>query len=171
MTIPTRTGLGMAVLLAGCGVAARERVVVHDSAGVRITTLSSTLSEDGAIWNLEKDPVVDIGIAMGEAPYELDRVAGARTLPDGTIAVANGGTGEVRLFDSSGRYIRSMGRDGSGPGEFQRMAWIQVIPPDTLLVTDSELRRLTAIRHDGRPSVGQVDPGHRWDVGRRCPAG
>jgi hypothetical protein len=49
---------------------------------------------------------------------------------------------EVRVFDHSGRFLRLVGREGAGPGEF-RMIWdLRVSHGDTLHVIDiSNLRR------------------------------
>ena len=43
---------------------------------------------------------------------------------------------EVRIFDREGRYLRSMGRSGEGPGEFRDLWKLWVMPGDTLWVGD-----------------------------------
>jgi hypothetical protein len=57
-------------------------------------------------------------------------------LPDGRIAVPNGATAEVRIFDSAGRYLSAVGRRGEGPGEFRSPWHILEWPGDSLLVLD-----------------------------------
>jgi len=131
-------------ILVACADTGKTAVLVSDSSGVRITQLPYGLAKGGETWTLASEPLVDIGVGDGEAPYELDRVAGARMLADGSIVIANAGTSELRLFDSRGRFLRTIGRAGAGPGEFRRIVWVQAVEPDTLLVVDSELRRVTA---------------------------
>ena len=43
---------------------------------------------------------------------------------------------EVRIFDPSGAHVRSMGREGEGPGEFKRLWLMWRLPEDTLWVGD-----------------------------------
>jgi DNA-binding beta-propeller fold protein YncE len=45
--------------------------------------------------------------------------------------------GSVSVFDSSGSFLRSFGRNGRGPGEIGDVFRIVVIPGDTLLIADS----------------------------------
>lgn len=40
------------------------------------------------------------------------------------LAIVDGGSSSIRLFDARGRFVRSVGRDGSGPGEFRLPTWI-----------------------------------------------
>ncbi len=40
-------------------------------------------------------------------------------------------------------YVRTIGREGEGPGEFKRAASVQFLPGDSVLVWDSQLQRLT----------------------------
>ena len=69
-------------------------------------------------WSLSTSPVVEIGIAEGDVNYELAGASGSLRLVDGRIVIANSGTSELRVFDSTGKFIQSIGRKGEGPGEF-----------------------------------------------------
>lgn len=50
----------------------------------------------------------------------------------------------------SGRIIWRSGRQGSGPGEFQRADRIGVLPGDSIVIWDQELARLTLLTKGGR---------------------
>ena len=63
-------------------------------------------------------------------------VRGANRLSDGSIAMMDNGSGEIRIFSSDGRHLRSMGGQGEGPGEFRIGRYIWVLPGDTLWVGD-----------------------------------
>lgn len=66
------------------------------------------------------------------------------------VVVANAGTGELRWFDPSGRPLRSVGRKGTGPGEFQHITWVGVLPGDSVAAWDPVLRRLSIFSADAR---------------------
>lgn len=111
-------------------------------------------SSDGVIgieavptYVVAEEPDVSIGVTKGKAPYLLNVVTGATRLSDGTIVVADATSAELRYFDASGRFVRTMGRRGRGPGEFN---WIRRIFPvggDTIGVDDVD--RVTILAPDG----------------------
>lgn len=96
--------------------------------GVRLAaalTLVSSSSAAAQSIRLSPQPILTIGTEERGEPYMLDRINGALRLPDGSIFVGNSGTGELRLFDSRGTYVRSASRAGAGPGEFEQGAPIR----------------------------------------------
>jgi hypothetical protein len=61
----------------------------------------------------------------GEEPYMLSRVFDALRLPDGRILVGNSATSEIRVFDRQGKFLKSVGRKGNGPGEFGELSSVR----------------------------------------------
>lgn len=127
-----------------------------------------------ARWSLAPQPEVEIGVVEGEEPYLLHDVAGAVELEDGRIVVLNAGSHEVRIYDGEGRHLRSLGREGDGPGEFRGPARLRHVGGDTVEVVDEELRRTTRLTLDGEV-VGVEDlpapteqpfPAETWIYGR-----
>ncbi len=55
---------------------------------------------------------------------------------------------KVAVFNSVGRYVRSFGRQGSGPGEFRLMR-LQSLRDGVVSIFDSSQQRTTRIRTDG----------------------
>ena len=161
------------LLATACRDVRRDRAIVTDSSGVQITRFTRSVSTIGSTWTVAPEPVLDIGVQEGESAFELDRVVGARRLSDGSIVIADGGSGELRLFDSGGRFIRSMGGKGAGPGEFQSVAWVQVAALDTVLVVDSDLRRVTAFTPSGALQWTTLieGTGYAWPGNVRLPDG
>lgn len=120
----------------GCGSGDAVGHVVRDSAGIRIVENERAAWTDDTRWRIATEPSLDIGGGDSAAsPALLHRVVTARRLSDGRIAVANTGTSEVRIFDSTGRHLSTIGRRGQGPGEF-RAPWHISERGDSLLVVD-----------------------------------
>lgn len=137
-------GVVLATVLAGC------------------TDGNGTKEQTGARWTVEPAPILEIG--RGEGEDALFRVTSAARLPDGSIAVANAGTQQLKLFDAGGEHLASLGRRGAGPGEFQFPLWVGT-HADSVLVWDAALERLTVFDGAGRlarstqfPSVGGSFP-------------
>ncbi len=100
---------------------------------------------------VDKEPVLTIGVEEGDEPYQLHRVTDALRFPDGRIAISNSGTGEIRLFDATGRYLRSVGRRGAGPAEFSEYSNARTYPVgDSVLALDNGLFRLHLFGPDMR---------------------
>jgi hypothetical protein len=98
-------------------------------------------------WNLPAEPSFQVGADGGEA-YQLDRVRGALRLSNGNIAVLDGGSSELRVFDRDGKHVSTLARKGSGPGELQ-MPWTMYRRGDTIFVVDVRHQHLTLFGPDG----------------------
>ena len=57
--------------------------------------------------------------------------------------MANSGSHELRYFDAQGRYLKSTGREGGGPGEFEGLGAPVVVGGDSIAVYDWNLRRVS----------------------------
>ncbi len=55
----------------------------------------------------------------------------------------------IKVLDAEGRYLRAIGRKGSGPGEFGRVSDLALLPNGRLLVTDFETRRTSFFSPEG----------------------
>ena len=67
---------------------------------------------------------------------------------DGNFYVQDNGNFRIAVFDNNGEYIRSIGREGEGPGEFIAAA-ILWIHEETIAVVDEGNRRTTLFNTDG----------------------
>ena len=149
---------GLATLLAfGMFGTARAQGVItstRDSSGVRIT--SSDVS-GAPTWILSPEPALQVGVIDGDHPYRFDRIEAAFRLGDGRLVVADRGSNELRFFSSSGKHVRTVGRRGAGPGEFEFLPAVVKLPGDSLLVHDIRNRRLTLISPEGTISHEAVN--------------
>lgn len=119
---------------------------VRDSAGIRIVENRAEPRDLG--WQLAATPDLTVGVLEGPPDEQLFRVSGALRL-DGRIVVANAGTSELRFFDEGGRFLSAAGREGDGPGEFRGMSRIHRYGPDSLLVYDPSVRRVSVFGTGG----------------------
>jgi hypothetical protein len=94
-------------------------------------------------------PSLDIGGSDTDQHYDLLQVVSVRQLSGGRVAVLNGGTSEVRYYDSAGTWLSSSGRRGEGPGEFEDAGGLFPLPGDTLQVYDYRIRRMSRLSPDG----------------------
>jgi hypothetical protein len=114
--------------------------------------------QDIPVWELSP-PVSLIGGDGNTPDYQLYRVAGAFRLSSGAIVIVNAGTRELRFYDSAGVHTRTAGGRGSGPGEFNVLAWAARIAADTILAWDSALRRASLFSPAG-DHVGEFAASH-----------
>lgn len=144
-------GAALLPLLAACdGNAVSDGGARRDSAGVAIVESAGPAWGDGEGWRVDQRPLLEVGMEEGEEPYLFSRVTGAVRMGDGRIAVADRGAKQVRLFDAAGRHLLSMGREGSGPGEFGSLDRLVLGPGDTLLAYDGMQNRVTVLAPEGR---------------------
>lgn len=81
-------------------------------------------------WRLSEQPTLAIG-REGDARYEFHMAGNPASLSDGRIAVPNAQQ-EIRIYDARGQYVKSIGRSGRGPGEFQQLWSVVVLPGDSI---------------------------------------
>jgi len=135
--------IAVTALLQSCGGEhGRSAPTITDSAGVTIVEYAAWAPES-LPWSVGGEPLVQIGALEGEDAYQFDQIGGVGRLSDGSIVVANGGTQELRYFDRTGRHLRTTGRKGEGPGEFQALGLLVVLPGDTVAVYDWNQRRIS----------------------------
>jgi hypothetical protein len=82
----------------------------------------------------------------------------------GRFAVADGDTREVRLFTEDGHHVRTIGRRGRGPGEFEALSFIGTRNTDTIVIWDVATWRITtldsALRLTSTTTLARADSLH-----------
>ncbi len=110
--------------------------------------MTSTAPRSPSWYRVDSVPELDLG-GNGDPADEFSGTVIAVELGDGRIAGANQGTSEVRFYDARGERLNTVGRRGSGPGEFEQIASLSVGPGDSLLVFDRSTRRLSVLAPTG----------------------
>jgi len=150
-----RAAGGLLVYLAatavGCGGGQGDsavHVVERDSAGIHIVENAVDTAGVRAGWSIDAEPLLTIGGPDADESHEFYHVRGGVRLDDGRIVVANESSAEIRVYSPTGQLIRTFGRPGEGPGEYQRPAIVGRGAGDSLVVFDMGLRRATWITAD-----------------------
>jgi hypothetical protein len=78
---------------------------------------SAAIAQDGP-WSIDPRPALVLGDASrDDAVLFGGGLVGATRLPDGRILVGDRDEYSLKVFDATGRLVKSLGRKGSGPGE------------------------------------------------------
>ena len=80
---------------------------------------------------------LSIGVADGAEEYVFGEIADVALGKDGSLYVFDGQVPVVRHYDASGKFLRNIGRAGSGPGEYRSASGIATMPDGRLLVWDT----------------------------------
>jgi hypothetical protein len=80
--------------------------------------------------------IVDsIGVETGEEPYVFGSIESATHAPDSSIVVLDRAFSEVRVFTPGGDFVRSIGGQGSGPGELNMTVFMCLTSGGRLFVS------------------------------------
>ncbi|MCY3942393.1 MAG: 6-bladed beta-propeller [Gemmatimonadetes bacterium] len=117
------------------------------------TTVVRTLS--GSVWGAEATLVAEVSIGELDGPEELlfGSIWSIAVDDDHNVYVFDGQAQEVRVFDSAGVYVETLGRPGEGPGEFSRAEAIAMLADGRLVVRNPGNQRLEVFG----PEAGETD--------------
>jgi DNA-binding beta-propeller fold protein YncE len=89
----------------------------------------------------------------GDGPDTFNRPSGVVVAADGTIFVADGHGGDsnarIVKFSKDGKFIKSWGKKGTGPGEFGELHAIAIDPKGRLYVADRSNKRIQVFDQEG----------------------
>lgn len=154
--LPILTAPIIALLLsAACGAPASERsgdwVVERDTIGDTIVV--RTLS--GSVWGTPMELKIDlsIGTLEGDSTLMFGFIQHIAVDAEGGIYAFDGQVPALRYFNARGEYVRTLGREGAGPGEYRDMALgLAVLSDGRVVMRDPRNARLNFYAPDGTPS-------------------
>ena len=122
------------------------------------TTIVRTMS--GSVWGAEATlvPEVSIGELDGDEEYLFGRIVSIAVYDDHTVYAFDVQAQHVRVYDSQGTYVKTLGRQGEGPGEFSRAEAIATLPDGRLVVRNPGSQRVEVFG----PEAGQTE---QWGYG------
>jgi hypothetical protein len=131
----TLTTIGL-IALGGLGAAGCHRGIAAEPAVDRLLTDASA-------------EVFSIGAAEGDATQALQHVGGVAFDAADNLYVLDSGAGQVQVYAPDGRYVRSIGSKGRGPGELHRAMQVAVTTGGKVVVSDLGQRGFSVFAADG----------------------
>ena len=104
-------------------------------------------AEGADAWSLRLEEVLAIG-SMEEGDASFGRIMDVAWDGRNRILVADDLGPHVKVFESDGTYVRTIGREGDGPGEFSLPWQIAVDAGDSLYVWDAAQSRISVFSPD-----------------------
>ncbi len=98
---------------------------------------------EGDEWDVTED--VRIGQVDGDGPDVFGSIGLLEIDEAGRFYVFERQAQELRVFDAEGNYVRTVGRTGSGPGEFSQVIGMDWAPDGSLWVVDPNNNRISVI--------------------------
>lgn len=168
-----RLNTTLLALLAGCAPgedAARWRGTIDtlSNGAVVVRNEGGQVWDSASAWRVVEE--LRIGSPDEEGPASFSRIADIAVDARGRIYVLEGEAQQIRLFDSAGRFVRTVGRKGHGPGEFDQAIGMRWDPTGRLWVVDQGNVRYTVVDTAGRVVAARRRPlsgwfTWRWDGG------
>lgn len=121
---------------------------VRDSAGVAIVeNTGQGMWSEREGWTVDHE--LQIGSLEGDPEYQFGQIGWMAVDSEDRIYVLDAQAQLVKVFSPNGEYLRSMGGQGSGPGELKGAIFIFVTPGDTVLVPDVQNQRINRYSPEG----------------------
>ena len=166
--------LSASVVLASCTPEADVGEIVHptpdnappvDAELISLDSLPRGLSPEAlARWQTMRNSLRDarttlqIGVATSDGPEAFGRIWDALVAPSGDVFILDEQAQEVRIFDSSGRFLQSIGGIGDGPAEFRYANGIELLSDGRLVVSTRSLGLKSFVWTEGGWELDQTIP-------------
>lgn len=113
------------------------------------TAVADAQPKKPAQWSVVADPAFDTHRDRNSDVLLVNAVDAVR-LPDGSVVVGDDGAKNLKWFASDGRLLRTVGREGDGPGEFRLVDVVGHCGGGSVFVYDGVNQRLTEVANNGR---------------------
>lgn len=147
-------GLFTLAALTACA-AAESRPTVPLEAPVFVTGTGDTVRMREALR---------FGVLDGAEEFQFGHIVWMLPTADGGVILYDNGADDsgnaIRQYDARGRFVRTIGRQGEGPGEYGQFPMATLLVDGSLLIADQSLARLTHF-----DSSGSLVKAHRSPTG------
>ena len=92
---------------------------------------------------------LSIGVMEGDEEYMLNMPQEIKIDKDGNMYVLDWGDTCINVYDEKGIYLRTIGRKGQGPGEFDTPAYYDISPDGRVFIMDTRNRRVVIFGVEG----------------------
>ncbi len=106
-----------------------------------------------------------VGVVDGPDEYQFGNIVDLAVDRDGNLLVLDQMFLRLQVFDTLGTYLRTIGREGPGPGEFLFPRHVASGPDGSIVVSDDRKRAFTLYSSDGAVlgTVWSSTGGHYFD--------
>jgi len=115
--------------------------------GLKVIT-NPDYPRDG-VFQLDLEEDLSIGVEEGDEKYMLNMPQEIQVTDDGTIYVMDWGDTCIKAYDSEGEYLRTIGREGVGPGEFSTPVYMDISSDGRIFLMDGRNQRVVVFDIDG----------------------
>jgi len=152
------------MLCAGCSEARRANIEHWD--GTVDTLASGTVVvrngtrgawSEGEQWKVLEE--VRIGVAEVDGPDNFGDIASFAIDNFDRILILDTQASELRIFDPNGKYVRTIGGKGAGPGEFDNPAHVDIAADGRIWVMDPRNQRASVFDTAGKHVWSRQVPG------------
>ncbi len=116
--------------------------------GTKTITNPEYPREGRFVARLTEEMACGQGGAKGEAT--LNTVYDMKVDDLGFVFVMDIGDNRIKIYDGGGRFVRSIGRKGQGPGEFMTLTAFNLLSGGRVCIVDSSQRRVICLTAEGR---------------------
>lgn len=143
---PREAALGLAVavqvalLCGGCGPGTDDAIGwsgaidTLPSGEITVSNTADPIWSQDEVWQVVEE--LRIGSAMAEGPDLFGRICAFDLDAWGRIFILDAQAQEIRVFDASGAFVRTIGGRGDGPGEMQQAAKVDLARDGEVWVMD-----------------------------------
>lgn len=155
-------------------------VTRSDSAGIEIVRNEAPAWNEGEAWRVGPDPVVRFGSADDSSAVRLLNVVDLVRLADGRWAAADAAIGGAQIYDADGQHLATTGGGGVALDPRRRLAAIDLLPGDSLLLLDGRVASVAVVDPNGEqartvdlelPPSNPVDTLEDQSLSRALPVG
>lgn len=128
------------LILSACSKPSDYPVRIEIIDGVKTIT-NPDYPRDGMVkYDLVEE--INIGIEEGDENYILNRPQDVKVSDNGTIYILDWGDVNIKVYDKNGKYLRTIGRQGQGPGEFDTPCDFDIGTDGNIYLLDSRNARV-----------------------------
>jgi len=108
---------------------------------VVVTNPAAGIWDSTTRWQVIEE--VRIGAEEGDGPEVFGQLGAMATDLSGRLWVMESKEQVLKVFDTDGRFVRTIGRRGGGPGEFANVAGVAALPDGRMLTLDHQNARIS----------------------------
>jgi len=135
--------LFISLLSVSCSKESAYPAVTEVIEGVKVIT-NPDFPRDGKVQYVMEEEL-SIGADETDENAMLNRPIDLKVAEDGTIYVMDWRDVCIKVYDSSGKYLRSVGRKGNGPGEFDIPVYMDLSSDGRIFLLDGRNYRVTIL--------------------------